>query len=197
MDRVLYKAAVSGNTMFLQTTEPDLDQVTPHHNTALHIASNFKQVEFSKKLLYYSPQLLLRVNSKGESALHVAARVGSFEIALLFLNTAAALQHDDVESRTISVLFSMENREKELALHVAVKNGHLEIARLLMREYPESLAFVNHANASPLYLAVDGQFTRIAHCIMEFSPLYSCAGPRGMTALHAAVIRHQPGKVQS
>ncbi|WRX24659.1 protein of unknown function DUF3447 - like 10 [Theobroma cacao] len=93
MDPELYEAAASGNLNFLKRMDPNLHvfQVTKQQqNTVLHIAVKFKQVESCQQILNSSSSLLLKCNSKGESPLHVAAKIG---LSIILIDKADNLKY--------------------------------------------------------------------------------------------------------
>ncbi|RVW77763.1 hypothetical protein CK203_050312 [Vitis vinifera] len=74
-----------------------------------------------------------------------------------------------LESKNAKQALEMKNERADTALHVAVRNGHLEV--------------------------VNRGFFKIANELLKGnSSECSCEGTKGMTALHAAVIRPELGK---
>ncbi|XWS57712.1 hypothetical protein CRYUN_Cryun09bG0197200 [Craigia yunnanensis] len=201
MDPELYEAAASGDLNFLKRIDLNLDvfQVTKHQqNSVLHIAVNFKQLGFCREILTSSSSsvLLIKSNSKGESALHVAAKIGCLEIAKLLVDCTKELR-EDVESwgvNSVRELLRMVNLEKDTALNVAVRNGHFAVAKYLIEADQGLLDLVNDANASPLCLAIEGGFSTIASFILEMFPKSLDGEINIKTALHSAVIHSQHGK---
>ncbi|XVF42244.1 hypothetical protein PTKIN_Ptkin01aG0345300 [Pterospermum kingtungense] len=200
MDPELYEAAASGDLNFLKRIERKLDvlQVTKHQqNTVLHIAVKFKQVEFCKQILKSSSTslLLTKSNSKGESALHVAAQVGCLEIAKLVVDCTKELGvGGDVENGREEL--RMVNQEKDTALHVAVRNGHFAVAKYLIEADQGLFDTINDANVSLLCLAIDGGFSQIANFILEMFPNSPDGEINIKTALHSAVIHSQHDTVK-
>ncbi|KAK7814313.1 ankyrin repeat domain-containing protein 23 [Quercus suber] len=128
-----------------------------------------------KKLLDSQPSLLYMENCKGNTALHIAASLGHFDMTKHLISCA-------------------KDQEKNTALHEAIRNDHYDIGELLIREDPELASFTNNALESPLFLAVDRGFYKIAFQIIETIPECSYMGRNGMNALHTAVIRGQNSK---
>ena len=87
-------------------------------------------------------------------------------------------------------LLRMGNLEKDTALHEAVRNGHFDIVGLLIRGDPELTLLTNSAGESPLFLAVDRAFYKIAFHILDAVNVPECSygGRNKMNVLHAAVI---------
>ncbi|GMN25605.1 hypothetical protein TIFTF001_000996 [Ficus carica] len=100
-------------------------------------------------MLYPNSSLLHGTNMKGNTALHIAARLGHLEMIRLLLNM--------VKERELEVdrsLVRMTNLKGDTALHEAVRNGHYEVSMLLIDEDRDLTCFVNNVGDSPLFLAV-------------------------------------------
>lgn len=185
MDIELYKAAETGELNYLLWgTNINIPcQATPHKRNALHIAADFKHTHFANTLVASYPELLTGADLRGDTPLHIAARTGCKDMVECFLDTEKAEQ-----------ALGMKNERDDTALHVAVRNGHIEVVKLLVQKNPKLLDSVNNLKESPLYLAVERGFLEIANFMLEgYSSFCSCQGTKGMTALHAAVIRTHEG----
>ncbi|KAF5460185.1 hypothetical protein F2P56_020071 [Juglans regia] len=175
MDRNLYNAAAKGTITDFKdhSFERPLDALlTPNKNTILHIfitalENRIESTEnnFVRDILNMCPSLLCQVNVKDETPLHVAARV-----------------------EAVRDMLRMVNKEKDTALHEAVRYNHLEVTKLLIKEDPDFSYTVNDAGETPLYIAVERNYEKLAKEILLNckSPAYD--GPLGRTALHAAII---------
>ncbi|KAG2318233.1 hypothetical protein Bca52824_021355 [Brassica carinata] len=182
MDWRLLTAAAKGETNLLTLAKfhlSDFDKVTPHKNNALHIAAKHQRLDFATAILDLRPSLLLGENSNGDTPLHVAASVGSFQVLQLLVNSA----NSDIEKQ----LLRTTNKQKDTALHVALKSGHVDAAKLLVEQDTGLLDMANNNSECPLYLAIERGFFDIADHILETSPSVTGTGPKGMNALHAAV----------
>ncbi|XAR49027.1 hypothetical protein NMG60_11032049 [Bertholletia excelsa] len=107
--------------------------------------------------------LLTLVNSKGETALLIAARHGRSE--------------------------TMANDEKDTALLEAVRYNHLDVLKLLLKEEPKLSDVVNESMETPLYLATEKDHHQLVEEILKTCKSPAYIGPDGKTALHAAAIR--------
>ena len=209
MDRSLYEAAASGNVDFLKDIrgEDILFQKTPKNNNVLHIAAQFQQTVFFKEFPTHdipSPLLFWATNNKGDTPMHVAARVGCDELVgflidyakkLHNIGAAADVETGPADAEAYKELLRMTNSEKDTALHVAVKSGHPGVVILLVDADPELCCFTNNANESPLFLAIYKDFPNIASYILDESQAsLSFDGINGVTALHAAVTRRSACK---
>uniref|UniRef100_F6HVJ8 Uncharacterized protein n=1 Tax=Vitis vinifera TaxID=29760 RepID=F6HVJ8_VITVI len=186
MDTDLYIAAKTGDKDYLQkphSLQSIPCQATSQKRNALHIAANFKCIGFAEALVEKFPELLTRADFKGDTPLHIASRTGCSNMVKCFL-----------ESKNAKQALEMKNERADTALHVAVRNGHLEVVNRLVQENPKLLDLVNNHKESPLYLAVERGFFKIANELLKGnSSECSCEGTKGMTALHAAVIRTHKG----
>ena len=186
IDVGLFNAVITGNVSFFEETGREhlnLEQVTERGNFILHVAAKFGKVEIMKKVLYLQPSLLYMKNCKGNTALHIVAILGSVDMTKLLITSA---KEKDVETET--ELLRMQNQGKNTALHEAIRNCHNDIVELLIREDPGLALFTNNAEESPLFLAVDLKFYKIALHILEAVLNCSYGGRKGTNVLHAAVI---------
>ncbi|XP_022720033.1 ankyrin-3-like [Durio zibethinus] len=197
MDPKLYKAVMSGDkNPFNELTKLDpsilLKVTISQEDTILHVAAKFKQKELAEEILKLQPSLVYQRNSKGDTPLHIAARLGSEEAVEFFIdfwNKTPSASREVVEGAlTEEKLLRMVNLEKETALHEAVKNYHYRVVEMLIKEDPELAEFTNNAGESPLFLAVDRKFVNIAKLILQVDQC-SFDGRNNMNALHAAVVR--------
>ena len=193
MNPKVFRAASTGDSSFFENlTDPNgsrstLPQVTIEKNTVLHVALQFKQFDTAEKIVNLSSRLAYERNSKGNTPLHVAARVGTSSIVKLLIDHA---KRHDVEIGGRQQLLSMVNQDGDTALHVAVRYGNFEAVKELINEKdPVELAMkVNNAGESALFLAVDRQDYDMASHILSVAPNCSYAGRHGMNVLHALVI---------
>ncbi|KAF7145911.1 hypothetical protein RHSIM_Rhsim04G0191900 [Rhododendron simsii] len=125
----LYTSAMRGDVADLEQHKDVLEgELTPNHNTVLHVAVQFGHLDYVKVVLEACPSLLCRRNVKGETPLHMAARDGQAEIveALIIL----AKETRELESGWGGVVKEMlraTNVDGDTALHMAARNCHLEL----------------------------------------------------------------------
>ncbi|KAL6283283.1 hypothetical protein ACE6H2_014212 [Prunus campanulata] len=211
MDPSLYEAATSGDVGFLRQIIRDggasidiLHQKTPKDNNIFHISAEFKQIDFFENV---DPdqfgQLFWATNKKGDTPLHVAAKVGCVEVVEFLIEHARKTLHHmekgDEESgpadgESQNKLLRVKNWDNDTTLHLAVRYNHSEVVIRLMEADPQLCCFTNKANESPLFLAVRKGTPSIVHCILKayesgVSPSFQ--GTNGLTALHAAVTQEQ------
>ena len=198
MDSSLYRAAMEGNINVLLQNKDQLEvQVTPNNNTVLHIAAMFGNTQSVIEILNMCPSMCRRVNSKGETSLHIASREGHSDIVRKLIEFAKALD-EELENGvgTAMEMLRMTNDDKDTALYEAVRNHHFVVAQLLTQADPEYLNPANNAEETPLYLAAERGYIGLVSVILKTcrSPAYG--GPGGKTALHSAVLGNFEGSQQ-
>ncbi|GMI94275.1 hypothetical protein like AT1G03670 [Hibiscus trionum] len=192
MDHELYEAVVTGDMAtiheFASRDAASFLQLTTEGDNVLHVTAKYNLKRMTAEIIRIPPLISLvnQKNSKGDTPLHVAARLGSFETAEIFVSCA-----NSGEMETGERVIKMVNGVHDTALHEAARNGHLRIVELLIREDPELPTLVNGAGESPLFIAVDKKHLKVAEFILKDAQVFSFAGRNNMNALHAAVIRSQ------
>ncbi|XP_019191270.1 PREDICTED: protein ACCELERATED CELL DEATH 6-like [Ipomoea nil] len=205
MDRRLYEEIKRGSatsagaavTAFKDQIDNDA-QRTLNNNTVLHVAATFGRGETATKILQLCPSLLTRANTKGETALHIAAKGGHLHAVQALLECAKRLGGGGGESG-ISLekeMLRMSDNVDDTALHMAVRNRHVEIVNILVGEDCEFPFPANQGGETPLYLAAEcGHESSLQKMVTTCtSPAYS--GPYGRNPLHAAAIFNYQGCVR-
>ncbi|KAI3440838.1 ANK_REP_REGION domain-containing protein [Psidium guajava] len=203
MDPQLYAAARSGDASFLERIEGNstlLSQVTPKRNTILHVSAEFERVDFFKEATRLCPSLFDKTNSKQETPLQVAARVGCSEL-VDFIVDHARTAYPDLESQAghdggLQKLLRMVNLEGDNALHLSVRNGHYSAVKSLVEADAGLLDSANCAGESPFYIATAKGHGKIAELILGHSGSCLPGGTNGMTALHAALYYQLNGTMK-
>ncbi|KAK7833512.1 ankyrin repeat-containing protein [Quercus suber] len=134
----------------------------------------------------YPHSPLHETNCKGNTVLHIAASLGYLDVSELLITRAI-----DQEAEVKRLLLKAQNEEKNTALHLAVKHGHYDIVDLLIRKEPGLTSITNTAGESPLFLAVDRRFLKIAlhfvrDILIRFPNAILKADDFGRTPLHYA-----------
>ncbi|KAL3506036.1 hypothetical protein ACH5RR_031418 [Cinchona calisaya] len=169
--------------------------MTPKNNTVLHVAALFGNTKSVKVILALSSSLLLsRVNIRGETALHIAAKEGHLDIVHLLVETAKTSQQVLESGITlVKEMLRITDKDEDTALHKAVRNRQCNVVKILAKEDPEFAFPPNKAGETPVYLAAEGGCNVCLSQILNIcvSPAYD--GPCGRTALHAAAIFNYQG----
>ncbi|CAL5413466.1 unnamed protein product [Camellia sinensis] len=147
------------------------------------------------------PNSLLRcLNVDGETPLHIAAREGHLDIVKALIECANRLDHEEVESGggAAKEMLRAQNKDNDTALHMAVRNcRNLYVVEWLTKEDPEFTHLPNNAKETPLYLAAERQHEDMVSMILKNCKSPAYGGPKGQTALHAAVTnRWQSGSAE-
>ena len=192
MNPEVFRAASSSYSSFFEKLiDPNsstLLQVTVEKNTVLHVALQFKKFDAVKNIVNLNPSLGYEKNSKGNTPLHVAARVGDSSMVKLLIDQAK--YQLDVETGGRQQLLSMMNEDGDTAFLVAVRYGNSDVVKELINETDTAglAKKENNARESALFLAVDRQDYVMASHILEKAQDCSYAGRHGMNVLHALVI---------
>ncbi|KAG6499707.1 hypothetical protein ZIOFF_039498 [Zingiber officinale] len=84
----------------------------------------------------------------------------------------------------------MDNKIGNTALHAAIIGGHISVVERLLSSAPKLVTMTNRYCVSALYMAAERDLPDIVEKILAVSDEeVSHEGPRGQTALHAAVLR--------
>ncbi|XP_022760223.1 ankyrin repeat-containing protein NPR4-like isoform X1 [Durio zibethinus] len=215
MDVDLYKAAVDGKIEAFNDYKGRLERiVTPNQNTVLHVylanrrhkaivfhmiyfiyyryrASTLRSTEFVEHLLNQCSSLLLQANAKGEIPLHIEARYGHRPTVKLLLERAKFAQQGDLENgieAAKEMLRIRDNKEENTPLHIAARYGHLEVVRALVEADPDFVYPANKYGETPLYIAARRGYHHLVAEMLTKCKSVAHAGPKGTTALHAAVM---------
>ncbi|KAL2530358.1 protein ACCELERATED CELL DEATH 6-like [Forsythia ovata] len=197
MDPNLYRAAQEGNHHALrEKKELFSTQLTPNKNTPLHVVAQFNDSpECITEILVTNESLLYEVNSDGDTALHIAARIGKCTAGLTIIARAKRLDEQlELGGRALKKLLTMRNRNGDTALHEAIRNDQPKIVLSILEKLPEIANIVNNSLETPLFLAVDRMRVMCVKIILDNCPSPAYTGPEGRTALHAVAIYNRKRK---
>ncbi|KAL8155106.1 hypothetical protein AgCh_000482 [Apium graveolens] len=209
MDSDLYDAVTEDKLDALKEMVSKLkvgEQLTPTNQTVLHLACQYGSIKCVTEILSVHDSLLFKINSRGETALHLAAKQGHFVVVKALIDSAKSLvrRQDNVQdiapSTVVQDLIRTPDEELETALHGAVRYNRKHVVELLVKEDPCHPHPLNKHNETPLYLASIRYYTDIMSTILDNCDwqktggdettylLAMFGGPEGRTALHAAVL---------
>ncbi|KAL9411085.1 hypothetical protein AB3S75_044797 [Citrus x aurantiifolia] len=206
MDPNFLKAAAAGNSQPFKDTAREVIEsslTAKTKNTILHfnIISQEREnvsTKFVEEILEKCPPLLLQVNAKGDTPLHVAAKFGHSDIVRVLVERAKLPQHEneELESRVGAArqMIRMTNKEKNTALHEAVCHQNVDVVEILTKEDPDYPYSANNYGKTPLYMAAESWSSNMVLALLENSTSVSHEGPNGKTASHAAAEAFLFGK---
>lgn len=186
MDPKTYQALKKGDIaslkMLLQESTRSLNGTTAKKNTALHVAASLNYSWSMLEILdifHNHLSIQFAVNSRGDTPLHCAARSGQNVMVNFLIGTAIG------PSGQLH-LHMMQNEHGDTPLHEAARNCHFSIASALMKADARLGEVMNKHGESAVYLAAERGAVEIVRTLLQF-PTCAVAGPKGQTALHAAV----------
>uniref|UniRef100_A0A2N9GUB5 Uncharacterized protein n=1 Tax=Fagus sylvatica TaxID=28930 RepID=A0A2N9GUB5_FAGSY len=124
----------------MTASDSTLLQVTIEKNNVLHIAVQFKKYEVAEKIVCLSRCLAKQTNSKDNTPLHVAAKVGNPQMGDTALHIAVQYGNFEVVKELIKEdpkLAMCENNAGESVLFLAVDRDLYDIASHILSATPE------------------------------------------------------------
>ncbi|KAL1834541.1 hypothetical protein DCAR_0104747 [Daucus carota subsp. sativus] len=184
MDRELYLALTEDGIDVLKEKDwlQARDQMTPTNNSVLHVACQHGSHKCVQEILERADEsLLLQTNSRGETALHLAARQGHFDSVEALISKAKSSDHqpNDLENTTtlLQKLIRASNVEFETALHAAVRYNQKKVVRLLVKENSGYSYSRNKSDETPLYLAAARGYGGVTKVILKKCESPTFGGP--------------------
>ncbi|KAJ9686355.1 hypothetical protein PVL29_015317 [Vitis rotundifolia] len=145
-----------------------LCQVSHRNNTCLHIAVSFGHHELAKYIVGLCPDLIDKTNSKGDTALHIAARKKDLFFVKFAMDScpSGSGASRDVEQAEQSLL-RIVNKEGNTVLHEALINRckQEEVVEILIKADPQVAYYPNKEGKSPLYLAAEAHHFHVVEAI--------------------------------
>ncbi|KAH9791133.1 ANK REP REGION domain-containing protein [Citrus sinensis] len=205
MDPHFFKAAAAGNSEPFKDMAGEVIEsllTAKIKNTILHINIISQEREnlstkFVEEILEKCPSLLLQVNAKGDTPLHVAAKFGHSDMVRFLVERAKLPQHENEELESgvgaAKQMIRMTNNEKNTALHEAACCENVDVVKILTKEDPDYPYSANNYGKTPLYMAAESSSSDMVLALLENSTPVSHEGPNGKTALHAAAMEFRFG----
>ncbi|KAK4263534.1 hypothetical protein QN277_028929 [Acacia crassicarpa] len=201
MKREFYNAAMQGSMDAFQGMGQKIESIlTPNNNTIIHVHltnyTNKVSEAFVEVILRMCPALLSKTNKKGETILHIAARFGHHKIVQMLIDCAKDSSEYINGVRAEKILIRATNDMKDTALHEAARYGHPKVVEVLIKEEPDHSYFGRNVDdETPLYIAVERKSWDVVDTILDCSNSPKYNGPKGRTALHAAILHASEEKV--
>ena len=105
-----------------------------YEGTGLHLATQQGDEVYAKKIIELCPSLVSSTNSKGDTPLHVAARLGDTGIFIWMLESLKL--HNACEQKNLDA--EMMNNDGLTPLHCAAMKGSVEILKEFFNRAPSS-----------------------------------------------------------
>lgn len=169
-------------------------QVSPQRNTCLHIAASLGHVDLARYIVEECPQLIKMKNSRGDTALHIAARRND---SITFVNFVIHSCHSgSAESRDIEKAESLVrifNDEKNTVLHEALIHHCKEVAEVLIKADPQAAYCPNEEGKTPLYLAAEAQYLDVVEIMEKEKPTTEERDSKVKPAIYGAILGRNKG----
>ncbi|XP_065865964.1 protein ACCELERATED CELL DEATH 6-like [Euphorbia lathyris] len=131
-----------------------LNQVGPSGNSLLHSAISFGKEEIAQLIAFHFPYLISKRNVKGDTALHIAARIGMLSTIEILVCCAKEFPTATDNNSGNNGLLRTKNVHGNTALHEAVMNCHCDVVQFIVSADPELWYYENKQGLSPLNLAI-------------------------------------------
>ncbi|RVW99547.1 E3 ubiquitin-protein ligase MIB2 [Vitis vinifera] len=153
----------------------DTSFLSPGKNRTLHLAARMGDKSAVEELLNRNTSLLTEKNIKGNTPLHLTARISHVDVVEFLIYHAEKL---DVENGGVYEVISMRNMKDDTPLHEAVRGGHHLVTSLLVKKVVEA----NHSDFLLRFPCVDS--------LRSFAKtrLFHCASPRSLSATPAHLV---------
>ncbi|KAJ8763712.1 hypothetical protein K2173_003494 [Erythroxylum novogranatense] len=148
--------------------------------TPIHSAARAGKTLLVVELATLKPSLALKLNAEGDSALHLALKLGH-------IDTARALINLNCE------LIRVKGKHGMTPLHAVVKMGHVSLLEELLYSCPSSIEDLTARNESPLHIATKNMKLGALRVLFGFAhrinkeDVLNLRDDDGNTILHIAV----------
>lgn len=198
------------SNIFRQLTHPQQD-------TFLHVAVSYGHHDLITYIAYNFSQLLPCRNHRGDSALHLATRVGHYSVVEILLRVGKVLEKNRNKKHDLLTSYRLKTHGKNQVLYrkraeetLAINNDgntalhesmlcdrNIYLVFLLLESNVEAAYCVNKQGKSPLYLAVESGNLEFVKKIFdqrsEHMHLLDEQLVKGKSLLHAAIRRKSLG----
>ncbi|KAF5946838.1 hypothetical protein HYC85_017066 [Camellia sinensis] len=150
----------------------------PKGQTALHAAaSDTWEIESTKLLLEWKPDLIKEIDEYGWIPLHYATRYGNENGVKMILE----------KHKSVTYITTDEEGDEKMALHIAAANGNVDLMEELLLCYPDCWERVNSKGQNVLHIAVEMERKEVMECILKKSWIIHLINQKdieGNTPLH-------------
>ncbi|KAL8158093.1 hypothetical protein AgCh_002702 [Apium graveolens] len=181
----LFADALAGDTDAIEKLATLADhRGKDYGETILHVACFYGNKELVNFILtqFADKNLLVKLDSNGNTPLHVAASHGRTEVVEILINAGRSNLPSAFEEYLRQAGFIGNT-----ALHYAVYKGEVASVELLVNADQNDRHIQNQEGETPMYAAVARGYYDIVKLICKTCTAPSLDGPQGTTALHAAL----------
>ncbi|RDY03711.1 Protein ACCELERATED CELL DEATH 6, partial [Mucuna pruriens] len=169
------------------------DKVTRSGDSLLHVAAHLGKEQIAELISHEFPELLIRRNVRGDTALHVAVRSKNSAIVNFLLAHYAKVKskHDEMKDKEIT---RETNEYGNTPLHEAVYCRNVDVIKNILFADESVVHSLNKSKRSPLYLAVVIGNVQILNLLLQipFPADQSLPLCLGNSPLHAAILERRP-----
>ncbi|XP_013626683.1 PREDICTED: alpha-latroinsectotoxin-Lt1a-like [Brassica oleracea var. oleracea] len=161
IDPEIFTAVCAGNKNSLEelkrSGKPMACLKSDQVGSVLHLAAACNHLELVKIIASECPCLLLKLDSRNQLPLHVAAHAGYSTVVEALVETVGYISAglSDEDGRERLNLYVVKNKDGDTPLHLALKGRHMSSANYLVSANQQTSFFANKDGISPLYLAVE------------------------------------------
>ncbi|KAL3624768.1 hypothetical protein CASFOL_031436 [Castilleja foliolosa] len=147
-------------------------------NTALHVALINGRDLVARCLVQKDPEGSYCVNNKGESALYLAAKVGSARCVSLILQLST-------DQGQVNELFTSNS-----AIHAAVERKDRDVLEAMLKTNPSFARSRDNEGRTPLHLAASlGYLEEVRYLLRQYAPSATRKDKKGLLPIHLATIK--------
>ncbi|XP_063940786.1 uncharacterized protein LOC108201513 [Daucus carota subsp. sativus] len=168
----LYAAAIARDADAIAALEMQADKRNKYEETILHTESRKGKTEHVRFILREFPDknLLVKLQNRKGTALHVALYAGHTEVAEILVNAATHLL-----PTTFQAFLRQADDKMDTALHAAVQMKNVALVELLVEADPSDSHTQNSQGETPIYIAVERGYYDTAKMICT-----TCTAPTNL-----------------
>lgn len=173
IDPEIFTAVCAGNKNSLEelkrSGKPMACLKSDQVGSVLHLAAACNHLELVKIIASECPCLLLKLDSRNQLPLHVAAHAGHSTVVEALVATVGYISAglSDEDGRERLNLYVVKNKDGDTPLHLALKGRHMSSANYLVSANQQASFLANKDGISPLYLAVETEDLPLVKAMLE------------------------------